>query len=287
MSATAEQVRPAFTSRPIRADFGLEITGLDISRPLDPATVAAIRDLSEQHKVLVFKGQSVDTASLGAFAGQFGATNQEPPAVSGNKERDRENNIGRLGTRADGTAPLSGYALTARHWHTDSSWRPVPTWLTILAAGEIPDAGGNTAFADMGAAWEGLSPERKALCEGKQMVHSWRVLRHYEPSVPAMGDEAPPPVCHPLVRTIGGRKSLFLNGHVCYYVGNMPQAEGEALFKELLAHATQPQYVYEHVWSLGDVVMWDDRTTLHKVMDYDRTQRRVMYRAEVIGTEAP
>lgn len=285
MSATAEVIHPAYTTRPVHPSFGLEIRGLDISRPLDPGKIAEIRALSEKHKVLLFKEQSVDNAQLNAFAAQFGPTNQEPPAVSNSGAR--EHNVSRLGTRQDGEAPLSGYALAARHWHSDSSWRPVPTWLTVLAAEELPDRDGNTAFADLGAAWEGLSPERQRLCEGKQMVHSWRVLRHYEPTIPEMGDDAPPPVCHPLVREIGGRKSLFLNGHVCYYVGNMPQEEGEALFRELLDHATQPRFVYEHVWSLGDVVMWDNRTVMHKVMDYDRTQRRVLYRAEVLGSEAP
>jgi len=285
MTATTELSRTALSTRQAHPTFGLEITGIDISRPLDPQSLAEIRALSERHKLLVFKGQSVNGEQLNAFAAQFGSTEQDPPKIS--KKHDRENNVSRLGTRENGEAPMSGYALAARHWHTDSSWRPIPTWLTILAASEIPAEGGNTAFADMGAAWEALSPERKSLCEDKQMIHSWRVLRRYEPSIPEMDDDVPPPVCHPLVRTIGGRKSLFLNGHVCYYVGNLTQAEGEALFEELLEHATQTQFVHQHVWSVGDVAMWDNRTVMHKVMDYDRTQRRVMYRAEVLGTEVP
>ncbi|MCK9542586.1 MAG: TauD/TfdA family dioxygenase [Novosphingobium sp.] len=261
---------------------------MDISRPVDEQTVAELGGLVSRHKVLVFKEQTVSSEQLNAFAERFGNTKQEPPAFASNGRRDH--NVSRLGNQEDGDKvvnPLTGYGLVSRFWHSDSSWRPVPTWLTMLAASEIPDEGGGTGFADMEAAYAALPEERKAFLDGRHMIHSWATLRRYEPSIPPMEDIAPPPATHPLVRTIDGRKSLFLNGHVCFYVGNMPQDEGEALFGELMAHATSPQFVYEHKWTVGDVAMWDNRTTMHRAMPYDRSKRRVMYRAEVQGAEAP
>lgn len=290
MATQPATVAQNFTTRKVHPTFGLEISGLDVSQPLDTATVEELKALSADYKLLLFKNQHLSAADLDRFAGHFGDTRQEPPTVS--RSGNREHNVSRLGNREDADKPHvapTGYGIVARFWHTDSSWRPIPTWLTFLTAVEIPDEGGNTGFADMQAAWDALSDERKALLEGRHMVHSWRTLRHYEPTIPPMGDDenVPPPVTHPLVRTVNGRKGLFLNGHVSYYVGNMPLDEGKALFDELMAHATSPAFTYEHKWSIGDLAVWDGRTTLHRAMPYDTRKRRVMYRAEVLGTEAP
>lgn len=102
-----------------------------------------------------------------------------------------------------------------------------------------------------------------------------------------MTENAPPPATHPVVRIVNGRKSLFLNNQTSYYVGNMPFEEGKALCEELLAHATSPQFVYQHKWTPGDLAIWDNRTTMHRAMPYDMRQRRIMHRAEVKGTEIP
>jgi alpha-ketoglutarate-dependent taurine dioxygenase len=292
MTTTLAPPPQQFTTRKLHPTFGLEIVGLDVSKPLDASTIATLTALSAEHKLLVFKNQTLSAEKLNAFAGLFGDTNQIPPKVSGSRNRDRDHNVSRLGNQDDADKPHvapTGYGAVARFWHTDSSWRPIPTWLTFLAAVELPDADGDTGFADMQAAYEALSDERKALLEGKSMIHSWRTLRRYEPTIPAMGDDenVPQPSTHPLVRTVNGRKSLFLNGHVSYYVGNMPFEDGEALFNELMAHATSPAFVYQHKWSIGDVAMWDDRTTMHRAMPYDTRQRRVMHRAEVLGVEPP
>lgn len=287
MSTQVAQAGQQFTTRKLHPTFGLEISGLDVSGPLDEATITRLTQLSGEHKLLLFKNQSLSALQLNQFAQYFGDTNQVPPNVLGRVDRGREHNVSRLGPQDDAGAPVSGYSVVARFWHTDSSWRPVPTWLSLLTAVELPDADGDTCFADMGAAYDALSDERKALLEHKQMVHSWITLRRYEPTIPFMGEDVPPPATHPVVRTINGRKSLFLNGHVAYYVGNMPFEDGQALFDELMEHATSPAFVYQHKWTLGDLAVWDNRTTMHKVMPYDRSQRRVMHRAEVLGSEPP
>jgi alpha-ketoglutarate-dependent taurine dioxygenase len=160
--------------------------------------------------------------------------------------------------------------------------------LTYLTAVELPRAGGETEFADMQAAYDALTDDRKALLEGKHMIHSWTTLRRYEPSIPPLYDEdAPPPAVHPVVRTVNGRKGLFLSGQTAYYVGNLPFDDGKALYDELMAHATGPVFVYRHEWSIGDLLMWDDRTTMHRARPFDMSERRVMRRAETVGTDVP
>ncbi|MBV9840415.1 MAG: TauD/TfdA family dioxygenase [Sphingomonadaceae bacterium] len=280
-----------FTTRKVHPTIGLEISGLDVSKPLDADTIAELTRLSSEYKVLIFKEQNLSSEQLGVFAQNFGDTKQIPPKIGNNRER--QHNVSRLGNQEEAGAKhveVSGYAKVARFWHTDSSWRPIPTWLTFLTAVEIPDKDGDTGFADMQAAYEALPEEKKAFLADKHMVHSWRTLRHYQTDIAAMGDDenVPPPMTHPLIRTVDGRKSLFLNGHVCYYVGGMPSLEeGEALFRELIDHATSQPFVYQHKWTVGDLVMWDDRSTMHRAMPWDYSQRRVMHRAEVCGTEPP
>ena len=288
----AAQVEQRFATRVLHPSFGLEIDGLDVSQVLADATVAALRELSGRHKVLVLKGQSLTAAELNDFASRFGDTNQVPARVPKEEEQrhERKHNVAKLGTPGkpgDPGGKPTGYAALPRFWHSDSSWRPIPTWLTMLAAVELPDADGDTCFADMAAAYEALPDERKALLEGKSMIHAWATLSRYEPTAPPLGDSAPPPATHPVVCTVEGRKCLFLGGHTSYYVGNMPFEEGEALFGELVAHATSPEFVYRHQWTPGDLLVWDNRAVMHRVLPWDYSQRRVMHRAEVCGTEVP
>jgi alpha-ketoglutarate-dependent taurine dioxygenase len=281
-----------FTTKQLHPSFGLEISGLDVSQALDAATIVSLTKLSAQYRLLVFKGQSLSAAELNAFAARFGDTNQVPARVPKEEEQrhERKHNVARLGTpgeRGDPGVKPTGYAALPRFWHSDSSWRPIPTWLTMLAAVELPDADGDTCFADMAAAYEALPDERKALLAGKSMIHAWDTLRRYELTATPLGDDAPPPATHPVVCTVEGRKCLFLGGHTSYYVGNMPFAEGEALFGELLDHATSPEFVYRHSWTHGDLLVWDNRAVMHRVLPWDYSQRRVMYRAEVCGTAVP
>jgi alpha-ketoglutarate-dependent taurine dioxygenase len=123
------------------------------------------------------------------------------------------------------------------------------------------------------------------------MVHSYEFTRHFEDRLPPLTAEEKrrsPPTTHPIVRRhADGRKSLYISGNVAYYVGGMPLGEGMALHKYLLDWVTQPEFVYEHNWAVGDVVLWDNRPTLHRVLPYDPNQRRVLQRTELKGTEIP
>jgi len=292
VASLAEPAEQQFATRTLHPTFGLEISGLDASKALDTATVAALTELSAKYRLLVLKGQSLTAAELNALASQFGDSDQVPPNMSRQdpERHERRHNVSRLGTMGEpgepGQEPV-GYAALPRFWHSDSSWRPIPTWLTFLAAAELPDEGGDTCFADMQAAYETLTDEQKAFLDGKNMIHNWDTMCRYEPSAIPLGENCPPASTHPVVRTAEGRKSLFLSGHAGYYIGNMPFDEGQALYGKLLDHATSPEFVYQHEWTLGDLLIWDNRTTMHRLLPYDWSQRRVMYRAEVCGTQAP
>ena len=286
MQTQAELAIPGLTTRPIHPTFGLEISGLDVSKPLDDKTIAWLKDASSRFKLLLFKEQNLSTADLSTFAGKFGDTAQDPPKTSA--KLTRSDNITQLGTKGDEAGPISAYDIVARFWHSDSSWRPIPTWLTFLTAVVMPEDEGNTAFADMEAAYNALSDDRKALLESKQMVHAFTTMRRYDNSIPEMSeDDAPPPAAHPLVRTVDGRRALFMSSQTCYYVGNMPFEEGRALYGELMAHATSAPFVYQHKWVPGDLAVWDNRTTMHRAVPYEWRKKRLMHRAEVKGTEVP
>ena len=161
----------------------------------------------------------------------------------------------------------------------------------MLHALEVPPEGGETCFADAIAAYDVLPEEVKREVAGKYMVHSYEFTRHYESRLPPLSDRERvdfPPTTHPLVRRhTDGRKSLYISGNVAYYVGGMPLDDGKRLHKYLLDWVTQPRFVYMHRWTVGDVVLWDNRPTLHRVMHYDPKYRRVLQRTEIKGTEIP
>lgn len=283
MATATTQEETCHVIRELHPTLGAQVGGVDTSQPLDANTISNIGALIDRHAVLVFADQQLSDVQLNAFAAQFGDTNQQPPSAS----RHHVNNVTRLGHTLDRSAEELLYNDLPRFWHSDSSWRAIPTWITFLYCIECPSQGGETCFADLRAAYEALPQERKEFLEGIQVVHSWANLRHCDPQLPPMGEDIPRPVTHPIVRTIDGRKSLFITMQAAYYVGNMDTEEGEKVYAELIEHATAPQFVLTHKWKPGDLVVWDNRRTIHKVLPFDKSIPRLMHRAEVKGTEAP
>jgi len=282
-------------TRKVHPNIGLEITGVDLSQPLDPATLQEIESLWRQYSVLVFPGQSLTEDQQIAFTRNFGeldVTVEEDKKSSKNPEVLRIGNVGEAGQRLDPDHPIPMYfnALT-RTWHTDGSYRAIPSFASMLHALEVTPEGGETCFASTIAAYDALPEEIKQKIAGKYMVHSYEFTRYYEPRLPPLTLEERrnyPPAAHPVVRIqADGRKSLYISGNVAYYVSGMPLEEGKALHKYLLDWVTQPDFVYQHRWTVGDVVLWDNRPTLHKVMPYDPKHRRVLQRTELKGTEIP
>lgn len=282
-------------TRALHPSIGIEIRGLDLSAPLDAATLAVVRDLWQKHLVLLFPDQSLTEEQQIAFTRNFGeldVTVEDDKKSARNPEILRIGNVDQQGERLAADHPISRYfaALTTL-WHTDGSYRPIPSRGSMLHALEVTPVGGETCFANAIAAYEALPEDVKRRLEGKYMVHSYEFTRRFEPRLPPLSSrerEDMPPTAHPIVRLhADGRKSLFVSGNVAYYVGGMPLEEGRRLHAFLLDWVTQPRFVYVHRWKVGDTVLWDNRPTLHRVLPYDPHHRRVLQRTELKGTEIP
>jgi alpha-ketoglutarate-dependent 2,4-dichlorophenoxyacetate dioxygenase len=268
--------------------FGAELRGVDLRPPVPPEAFAAIEAAFHEHGFLVFPGQHLADEQQMAFSQLFGPL-EIAPAYADDKARTRAEITDVSNVGADDRV-LTGDARRRRlyeinlRWHTDSSFKYVPAKCSLLSARELPSEGGETEFADMRAAWEALPDERKQQLEGLVAEHS---IEHSGRCV-GFDDfnghiaQQFPPAPQMLVRRhpATGRKNLYIASHISHIVG-WPLARGRALLDELIAFATRPRFVHRHVWTVGDLVMWDNRCTMHRGRPYDQTQRRVLHRTTV------
>ncbi len=266
---------------------GVAITGLDLSRPLPPSRLEQIREAFRGHHVVVFPEQVLTREQQFAFIANFGETERHGGPNAQTKRYAAAHVISNLdsdGNPVDrSSSPVSNY-----RWHTDKSYYPVPPMMTALYAIELPPRGGDTEFANTALGYAALAEATKRQIEGLRVVFYWGAgARQLEASPPSTPLREHPPVDHPLVRTHPetGRKALYLGNHASHILG-MPEAEGRALLDELLEHTTQRQFVYTHRWSIGDLVMWDNRCLLHRaVANYEIGRyRRILHRSVVRGT---
>jgi alpha-ketoglutarate-dependent 2,4-dichlorophenoxyacetate dioxygenase len=281
----------AITVQPITPDFAAEVGDVDLARPLAAADLAAIRAAFTSHAVLVFPDQHFDDDSQLAFAKNFGPL--ETTVFKARKEhklRLHENmaDVGNLDAEnrilaANDRQRL--YNLGNRMWHTDSSFKRLPAYCSMLHARSIPPIGGQTEFADMRAAYDALPDATRRRLEGLVAEHS---IMHSRAKL-GFADfdenerEAFRPVPQVLVRRLqdSGRMSLYIASHIGAIRG-MAAAEAMRLLEELTAHATQRQFVYSHRWRVGDLVIWDDRCTMHRGLAFDDQRwARDMRRATV------
>ena len=279
----------SITVTPAHPDFVAEIAGVDTARPLGAADRQAIEDAIDRYAVVVFREQRLDDDTQVAFARNFG-----PIASSALKLRHRDikhriessdvadiSNLDGDGNvlKPDARRRLDG--LANRLWHTDASFRAVPGALSMLYAHVIPEEGGDTEFADMRAAYDALPEARKKELQGLVAEHSiWRSREQL--GVVQYTDEeraSLPPVPQRLVRTHPGsrRKTLYLAAHASHILG-MPVADGRLIILDLIEHATQPRFVHAHRWAKGDLVIWDNRCTMHRARPFDTTKVRDLRR---------
>lgn len=279
--------------RPLTPHIAGEVSGIDITRPLSREEVAAIEAGMDKYAVLVFHDQELTDDQQMAFTRNFGAIED---ARGGNvtKPQDKRlatgmNDVSNLGKDGKPLARDSRqrlFNIGNMLWHSDSSFRAIPAKYSLLSARVVNRKGGNTEFAHMGAAYEALDEETKAEIENLVCEHSLMYSRgslgflDYSEEEKAMFR----PVRQRLVRThpVTGRKSLYLSSHAGAILG-MPMPEARMLLNDLKEHATQPQFVYVHKWRLNDLVMWDNRQTMHRVRRYDESQPRDMRRTTVAG----
>ncbi|MCB1743762.1 MAG: TauD/TfdA family dioxygenase [Gammaproteobacteria bacterium] len=296
MSSTV-QASPAFTVERRHPLIGTAVHGLDLSRRLEQTTVDALHALWMEHLLLVFPGQAISDEQHVAFARCFGELEIHPSFAhrsTGNQAIYRVSNVDEDGNLIPQQDNGWQYLSQSWRWHTDSSFRDIPSKGSILHGIEITRDGGNTLFANLYAAYEDLPYDMRARIDDLIVVHDHDHILSLSPLLAARKDkgryETLPPVRHPLVQVhpVTGRRSLFLSPHTMTAVDGLGPEEGRALLDELIAHATQPRYVYRHCWEPHDVIMWDNRCTMHSVEPFDNTNlRRVMHRVTLAGEGRP
>jgi alpha-ketoglutarate-dependent 2,4-dichlorophenoxyacetate dioxygenase len=279
--------------RPLHPVFVGEVAGVDCRHPLRPGEAAAIEAGMDRYAVLVFHDQQFTDDEQLAFTRHFGEL--EAYSTPGHLRRREEQRLG------PGIADFSNhdkdgnimaadhrvwfFKLADRLWHSDSSFRPVPAKYSLLSARVLPSWGGNTDFADMRAAYDALDAETRASIEGLRVYHSIVYSRHVLGfDFNADEQEKLKGAVHPLVRTIprSGRRALYLASHAAHVV-DWPVPEGRLLLRDLIDHATQPQFIYRHVWRPHDFVIWDNRCTMHRARPFDdKTHRRELRRTTTL-----
>ena len=268
--------------RPLHPHFACEVAGVDCRRPLDREAVAAIEAGMDRYAVLVLRDQAVSDAEQIAFTRHFGELeNYNTPGHIRRREEQRLgpgiadfSNLDKNGRIMSPEDRIWFFKLADRLWHSDSSFRPVPAKYSLLSGRVLPSRGGDTEFADMRAAYDALDDDTKAEIEDLVTEHSSVFSREQIgfPPVDFGNDNQDKlrPVRHRLVRThpVTGRKSLYLSAHIGTIVG-WPMPEARAFIRDLTEHATQPRFVHAHLWRQWDLVIWDNRTTMHRARRYD------------------
>jgi alpha-ketoglutarate-dependent 2,4-dichlorophenoxyacetate dioxygenase len=279
--------------RPLHPVIGGEVSGVDITKPLSTDDVAAIEAGMDRYAVLVFHDQVVSDEQQMAFGRNFGRI-EESRAGNITKPADKRlsdgmNDVSNLGKDGEPLARDSRqrlFNIGNMLWHSDSSFRPIPAKYSLLSARVVNAKGGNTEFADMRAAYDALDVDMKREIEPLVCEHSLMYSRGSLGMVDYSEEEKAlfKPVRQRLVRThpVTGRKSLYLSSHAGS-IFDMPTPEARMLLRDLTEHATEPRFVYVHKWRLHDLVMWDNRQTMHRVRRYDESQPRDMRRTTVAG----
>ncbi len=271
-------------------DFCAEINSVDIANGVSEAECHWLEKAIERYGVLVFRDQVINDEQQYAFSENFGPMELATGDVTAHTDRRlsmKVNDIsnldkdGKVLQRSD-KARLFG--LGNMLWHSDSSFKAVPARYSLLSARVLPEQGGNTQFADMRAAWDALEEDMQQECEPLICQHSQlfsRASLGFEDFTDKQIQEWQP-VEQRLVRKHpgSGRRSLFLSSHIGG-INGWPVPEARMFIRDLTEHATQPQFVYTHHWMPWDLVMWDNRTTMHRARRYDHTQPRDLHRTTV------
>ncbi len=281
-------------TRALHPVIGGEMTGIDIRKPLTQAAVDAVNAGMDKYAVLVLPGQNISDEQQLAFTRNFGPLEEGANSTVRASELRLDpafadvSNLDKDGQKLARHNKRRMASLGNRLWHSDASFRAVPAKYSILSGRLVTTDAGNTEFADMRAAYDGLDAATKAEVEDLVCEHSLIYSRGQLGFAEFLPDErvAMKPVLQRLVRThpSSHAKSLFLSAHIGTIVG-WPRPEAMALIRDLIEHATQPKFVYVHRWTQHDLVIWDNRATMHRVRRFDdlnrvRDMRRTTTRSE-------
>jgi len=274
--------RPAdkLQTRPLSPALGAEILNVDLSQPISDELFAAIEDCWHQNLVVLFRDQHLSEADQVRFAERFGAlaishtrryTTANPAVMLISNIRENGKQIGAL---PDGEM----------QFHSDQCYQEKPAMASMLYAIEVPSQGGNTLFANAYMAYETLPDDIKRRLAGLKAMHAY----DYDNASVKRGTrikEGVPHFAHPLLRThpATGKKALYVNRLMTIAIEGLPEAESDALLNFLFDHQENPAFIYEHVWRVNDLLMWDNRCALHARTDFSNDERRLMRRVTVLG----
>ena len=272
---------------PSGAPLGAEVHGVDLALPLGDAAFDRILALFHRHAVIVFRGQRLTAAQLVAFSARFGPLDVHHMTEHVFPELPQVRVLSNA-KRRDGSA--AGITLGGMHWHSDLSYKPATALATLLYGLECPAEGADTEFASTTAAWAALSDEAKARVAGLTAVHdrNFHYSALYPSRAPLTAEQVAgvPPVQHPLVvgHPVTGAPALFVAKDVVSHVVGMDPGPSRALIDELEAFITRRAFVHAHRWQAGDLVVWDNRCTLHRATPYAfERDARTLWRTQVKG----
>ena len=285
------------TFRKLHSCFVAEVSPVDLRRAFDPETLGQIRAGMDEYAVLVFRDQPFADDEQLAFAQRLDGELHTKLGISalqknrlGNEALGDISNLDENGEIMGSDNRRRMYGLGNRLWHTDASFQDPPGRYSMLSAKVVPPVDADTEFADMRAAYDALPEEQKRRLEGLRVHHSIAYSRQTLGFEFSQGEqEALQGAVHPLVRTIprSRRRSLYAASHASRII-EWPVPEGRLLLRDLIEHATQPEFVYRHSWRVGDLVIWDNRATMHRARPFDDTKyRRELRRVTTLDIEQP
>jgi taurine dioxygenase len=287
----ATLVRNRIDVVPTGAALGAEVKGLDL-KAIDDDAFALIHKAWVEHLVLLFRGQSLDDEQLIAFSRRFGALDWAPVQETGRRFVDGHPEIYVVSNVIENGEPIGSLGAGEAVWHTDMSYIPEPPKASMLYALEVPPTGGDTGFLNMYSGYEALPGALKTRIASLRIKHdgTYNSGGYVRQGVTAVDDPVTSPgTVHPLVCTHpeSGRKALYLGRRRNAYIDGLPLAESEALLDELWSYATRDEYTWYNQWRVGDLVLWDNRCTMHRRDAFDAGSRRVMHRTQVKGETRP
>lgn len=290
MAMTDMPEQLGFEIEPLHPVLGAAVKGVDLGKRLSPEVFAAIHAVWMEHLVLVFPNQPISDDQQITFARMFGdleTHHQDIIKSARAPEIFRVSNVDDDGNLMQADHPTVAQISLAQRWHTDSSYRATPSMGSILHGLEVTEEGGETCFTNMYKVYEALPDRLRNAVGDRKLCHDFSHLTKLAPIKPLTEEEraAMPPVWQPMRRQhpVTGRTSLYISPIYNDAIEGMEQADAAKLIAELTEFAGQPEFVYRHRWSGDDIVMWDNRCTMHRVTPYDLGERRIMHRATIVG----
>jgi taurine dioxygenase len=266
---------------PLSPALGAEIRGVDASQPIDEKTFGAILEAWHKNLVILLRGQALDEERQVAFARRFG----ELSPIHTDHHSEKNKAVMYIGNRKKDGRMVGALPLGEMQFHSDQCYKEIPAMGTMLYSIEIPSQGGNTLFANAYKAYDALPAEVKRTIDGRKAVHVYDYGGGVLDRRNMVEPEAGVSYAHPVARThpATGRKALYVNRLMTHHVEGLPREESERLLALMFDTIERAEFVYEHRWRVGDVLLWDNRCTLHARRDFDPGENRWMRRVTIKG----